>query len=397
MSHCRSIVCTLGTLAGCTLSLTFAQAQSTYVKVADEWATIQPGGPRAPQFGNRNWNIEGGDLAAFASTGTLRFYMADLVERLNADFPGGWQIDNVTLVVEHDDAGFSDPGGVSIFHFSNDELAITNGMDSVFMGSAPDSPPGNFGSLTPSSLVFDDTGTSDGQPVRVLLNDFVSMADMGEITRVNDYTFGEQGDHNLDVFGTPGSVVNPAGAITAMPDYGLSFPGPNADDTLANFNSELTTDQGDWISAGLDAIIADIEDGMDALSFIFSPTDSASTVAATYRGNPFGDPPLSPPRIYLQVSSTGTEGVLGDYNNNGSVDAADYVLWRNDGPLANEGDNPGVVNLADYEYWRARFGAVSGSGGGLLAVPEPSLILLMLLALNFGPIVVRLRQRHGNG
>ena len=54
-------------------------------------------------------------------------------------------------------------------------------------------------------------------------------------------------------------------------------------------------------------------------------------------------------------------GVPGDYNANGTVDAADYVLWRNGGPLVNEVDTPGVVNAADYTAWRTRFGN-SGSG-----------------------------------
>src|SRR4051794_3444149 len=34
--------------------------------------------------------------------------------------------------------------------------------------------------------------------------------------------------------------------------------------------------------------------------------------------------------------TTPVAGVQGDFNNNGTVDAADYVLWRNGGPLANE-------------------------------------------------------------
>jgi hypothetical protein len=67
-------------------------------------------------------------------------------------------------------------------------------------------------------------------------------------------------------------------------------------------------------------------------------------------------------------------GVLGDYNNNGTVDAADYVLWRNGGPLQNQGDDPSMVNDADYTFWRSRFGATSGSGAavGAVAVPEPA-------------------------
>jgi autotransporter-associated beta strand protein len=89
------------------------------------------------------------------------------------------------------------------------------------------------------------------------------------------------------------------------------------------------------------------------------------------------------------------EPVLGDYNNNGTVDAADYVLWRKGGPLVNEVDTPGTVNGADYTAWSARFGNTSGSGSGSgsssafsaphsdlnTAIPEPaSLILLASLS-----------------
>jgi len=74
-------------------------------------------------------------------------------------------------------------------------------------------------------------------------------------------------------------------------------------------------------------------------------------------------------------------GVAGDYNGNGVVDMADYVLWRNGGPLQNEVDNVGVVDAGDYTAWRARFGNTSGSGSGLgasAAVPEPGSLALVL-------------------
>jgi hypothetical protein len=53
----------------------------------------------------------------------------------------------------------------------------------------------------------------------------------------------------------------------------------------------------------------------------------------------------------------------GDYNGNGTVDAADYVLWRNGGPLQNEvvDVTPGEVTPEDYDAWRARFGNTSAS------------------------------------
>lgn len=66
--------------------------------------------------------------------------------------------------------------------------------------------------------------------------------------------------------------------------------------------------------------------------------------------------------------------VSADYNHNGVVDGADYVVWRDtlnqtgsnlaaDG--AGAGGSPdGVVNQLDYDYWRAHFGEVVGAGSG---------------------------------
>jgi len=92
----------------------------------------------------------------------------------------------------------------------------------------------------------------------------------------------------------------------------------------------------------------------------------------------------SRPRLVIYSDlSTVVAGVQGDYNGNGVVDMADYVLWRNGGPLLNESASPGVTDSADYDFWRSRFGAVSGSGSGLggSAVPEPTAIVLGLIAM----------------
>jgi T5SS/PEP-CTERM-associated repeat protein len=69
---------------------------------------------------------------------------------------------------------------------------------------------------------------------------------------------------------------------------------------------------------------------------------------------------------------TVVSGLPGDYNNNGKVDAADYVVWR---------ENPGgIYTPNDYTTWRASFGNPPGSGAGLggQSVPEPSAILVAL-------------------
>ena len=87
----------------------------------------------------------------------------------------------------------------------------------------------------------------------------------------------------------------------------------------------------------------------------------------------------------LTVTTGAVVGVPGDYNNNGTVDAADYVVWANGGPLQNEvaGTTPGSVTPEDYDAWRARFGNTSGSGSGqgAGAVPEPTSILLVVVGL----------------
>lgn len=69
--------------------------------------------------------------------------------------------------------------------------------------------------------------------------------------------------------------------------------------------------------------------------------------------------------------------LTGDYNGDGKVDAADYVLWRK----SNINGAPG------YTDWRANYGkSLPGSGSGSLTsaggVPEPASCLLAAMALS---------------
>lgn len=88
----------------------------------------------------------------------------------------------------------------------------------------------------------------------------------------------------------------------------------------------------------------------------------------------------------VSVSSVGFS-LPGDYNRDGNVDAADYVVWR-DSP-SNFGGNP-----SGYNTWRAHFGKTSGSGAALgadsnIAVPEPGSLALLTLAA-----AALLRRKH---
>jgi hypothetical protein len=74
----------------------------------------------------------------------------------------------------------------------------------------------------------------------------------------------------------------------------------------------------------------------------------------------------------------------GDFNNDGTVDAADYVVWRKNVGTNNALPNnptPGPIDQTEYERWLANFGNSSPGAGGIALgpVPEPASLCLMLL------------------
>jgi hypothetical protein len=77
----------------------------------------------------------------------------------------------------------------------------------------------------------------------------------------------------------------------------------------------------------------------------------------------------------------------GDYNGDGTVDAADYVVWRdnlgqfygltNENPAA---ETEGFVDEEDYGYWVANYGTRAGGLTANVIVPETSAASLLLQA-----------------
>jgi mannan endo-1,4-beta-mannosidase len=83
--------------------------------------------------------------------------------------------------------------------------------------------------------------------------------------------------------------------------------------------------------------------------------------------------------------------IAGDYNRNGVVDTADYVVWRTANGqtgwgLAADGDFNGRVDDGDLAFWKFRFGNTpSGSGASVepAAIPEGATITLAFVAILF--------------
>jgi hypothetical protein len=96
-----------------------------------------------------------------------------------------------------------------------------------------------------------------------------------------------------------------------------------------------------------------------------------------------------------RIEESRIEGALlvplppGDYNGNGTVDTADFVIWRKALGQSNmtpigflaDGDGDGQADEDDYNIWLANYGKTSiGNLPGAAGVPEPGTLLMLVLA-----------------
>ena len=143
-----------------------------------------------------------------------------------------------------------------------------------------------------------------------------------------------------------------------------------------------------------------VGDAFDFLSFASSSGTFGTLVLPTLTsGLMWSTSQLYSDGILRVVSSM---AVTGDYNQNGTVDAADYTVWRNNlgSGTALPNDDTAGVGPDDYARWKINFGNHSGSGSaasGHVAVPEPASLVVLLMGTLAVHISNKRRRRHRTG
>jgi hypothetical protein len=137
-------------------------------------------------------------------------------------------------------------------------------------------------------------------------------------------------------------------------------------------------------------------DSLTDLGAVGLPPGTQNLVVGSNSPTPFGAT-NNPGSVNLAPPAT-----TGDYNHDGTVNAADYTVWRDtlgqaaapNGSGA-DGDADGTIDDGDYTYWKDNFGdTVPGGGGSALAtaaVPEPTTSALAVLAASC--LLRRIRKR----
>lgn len=297
-----------------------------------------------------------------------------------------WAFHNGVAAVFNSPAGFAGDGnGIKLGHdsgthslrnmlvFSNPANGVDiNGNATALEGDPPTIAHGvTVYNVTAAlnggkNFQFDENPTLAAPPTNHILRNNVSYS--GSVTVAT----GNTADHNT--FAGPGGSPAGLGATAAdflstvvpVTSYGSYHPAGTGGD-----RSGVTTPV---YATGLAVGPRQADGSLPAIDFLRLAAgshliDSGVDVGLSFNG-------LAPDLGWFE-SGVPAPALPGDYNNDGVVNAADYLVWR-----ANAGSSTtlpndvtaGIVDQSDFDVWRAHFGDMLVGGATSAAVPEPAFL-----------------------
>ncbi len=230
-----------------------------------------------------------------------------------------------------------------------------------------------------------------------------------------DWGEGTAGNSNPAIGGSgQGSPASPGDATWSHAM--LDFSAWTSAGAQGDFNTvaSATTSVGGPVDApftwsSTPALVGDVQGWLDASATNFgwalinTQEETIRSVKAFYSReatqNSSGVPNSLDPtwRPSLTITYENSSPPSGDYNGNGVVDAADFVVWRKTlnssvamAGSGADGNQNEMIDDGDYMYWITRFGNPANGHGTSASIPEPTTVLLLLVA---GPLVL-LRKRR---
>jgi hypothetical protein len=243
-------------------------------------------------------------------------------------------------------------GSTGLQIFNNGQFAVTGGQGDIF-GAVSNSAGGEIAVVGDSTAVFHDAVTNSGT---------ITIAPGSQMVTLENLGFAAGAELSVQL-----ATVGP----TAKPAEGFGQAVTSGQATLAG-------DLSVSLAGGFQPTLG------DTFQIVTAGGGRSGTFAT--ENLPAAGGFLDWDVVYTSnaVTLAVVPALAGDYNANGVVDAADYIVWRkmlgqSGIGLAADGNGNSVVDQADYAVWQSNFGAVLGSGAGFAAnVPEPGSLLLIL-------------------
>jgi hypothetical protein len=262
-------------------------------------------------------------------------------------------------------------------------------------------PSANVDVATNTSVTFDNalnlggnTATKTGSGTMLVNNDLPHLAISGSVD-VQGGTLGGGGRVGGSLSSSGGTVAPGEGESAGLLVVNGNYSQDGSSSLEIEIGGLVSEDQHDVLAVLGGADLA----GTLAVSLIdgFTPTAGQQFTVLTSSGITNSGLSLSGPGASMFSLDVGASNVIlefgaaslaGDYNGDGTVNAADYTLWQDTlgqnvaAGSGADGNGDGTINASDYGVWKTNFGTTSGSATASgAAVPEPTNLVLLCTGL----------------